>query len=71
MVDATDAVEHGLDRSQHRREKRALAFEHARHEAAERNDERGEDHEIDRDLKPAIDGHGCGPFQNRSGRSRA
>ena len=58
LVDAGDPVEPALDGAEHRRQERPLAFEHARHVAAERHHERGEDHEIDGDLNPAVEGHG-------------
>ena len=58
LVDAGDPVEPALDWAEYRRQERALALEHSRHETAERHDERGEDREIDRDLNPAIEGHG-------------
>ena len=57
LVDAGRAVEEDLDRLQDRRQKCPLALEHAGHEAAERDDKRGEHREIDRDLKPTVDGH--------------
>ena len=57
LVDAGDSVKPALDGAEDRRQERPLALEHPRHEAAERNDERGEDHEIDGDLNPAVEGH--------------
>jgi hypothetical protein len=71
LVDAAGPIEDVLDGTQDRRKECALALEHMRHEPAEGNDERREDHEIDRDLKPAVEGHCRCAFQNRSGRSRA
>ena len=57
LVDASNPVKPALDRAEHRRQERALALEHLRHIAAERHDERGEDHEINGDLNPTIEGH--------------
>ena len=59
IVDARDAVETALDGAEHRCEEGALAFEHARHVAAKRHHDRGEDHEIDGDLNAAVEGHGA------------
>ncbi len=70
LVDAGEAIERHFDRAKDRRQKRALALKDARHVAAKRNDERGEHHEIECDLKPTVDGHDT-PFQNRSGLSKA
>ena len=61
LVDAGDPVKPALDGAKHRRQERALALEDLRHIAAKRHDERGEDHEVDRDLNPAVEGHGGGP----------
>ncbi|MFY9993288.1 MAG: hypothetical protein WAL40_20040, partial [Rhodoplanes sp.] len=41
------------------RKKGSLALEHAGHVTPERGDERGEHYEVNRDLNPAIDGHGA------------
>ena len=57
LVDTCDPVQRDLDRLQDRREEVAFALEHTGHETTEGNDERSEDDEIDRDLKPAIDAH--------------
>ena len=70
FLDAGQAIEAGLDRPKERCQERALALEHLSHEAAERNDECSQDHEIDRYLNPAVDSHD-GVSQNRSGRSSA
>ena len=53
LVDAADPVQRRLNRPKHRGQECALALEDARHVAAERHDERGENREIDRDLNPA------------------
>ena len=58
LVDSGDSIKPALDWAEHRRKERSLALEHPRHETAERNNEGGEDREIDRDLNPAINGHG-------------
>ena len=59
LVDAGNTIKAALDRAENRREKCALALEHAGHEAPERNDESGEDHEINRDLNPTVESHGA------------
>jgi hypothetical protein len=69
-VHARDTIKHAFDRSQDRREERALAVEHARHVPAERLHQRNDDRAVQDDLNPAVDGHGM-TFQNRSGRSSA
>jgi hypothetical protein len=61
LVDAGDPVEPALDGTEHRRQERALALEDLRHIAAERHEECGEDDEVDRDLNPAVEGHGGCP----------
>ena len=58
LVDPGDPVKPALDRAEHGRQERPLALEHSRHVTAERNDEGGEDREIDRDLNPAVECHG-------------
>ena len=58
LVDAAEAIEAGLDRAQHRRQKGALAVEDSRHVPAERLHQCDNDRAIDRDLNPAIDCHG-------------
>src|SRR6185312_10313842 len=63
LVDAADPVEAGLERSQNRREERALTIEDARHVPAERLHQRDHDRAIKYDLNPADDGHCVKPFE--------
>ena len=63
FVDAAEPVEACLDRAQDRREKRALAVEHARHVGAERHHERGHEGAEEQNLNPADDGHDVDPFR--------
>ncbi len=56
-IDAAQAVEQALEWAQHRRQKSTLAGEDARHVTAERLHEQDDDHAIERDLKPTVEGH--------------
>ena len=71
LVDAGDPVDAGLDRTQHRREKRLLAVEHARHVPAERLCERDDDNAEKNDLEPTDHSHGINPSGSASGATAA
>ncbi len=63
FIDAAHPIKRRFDRPQDRRKERALAVEHARHVAAERNHQRGDDRAVEQNLNPADDGHGRRPFR--------
>lgn len=71
LVDAGDPVDAGLDRTQHRREKRLLAVEHARHVPAQRLCKRDNDSAIKNDLEPTDHSHGINPSGLVSGATAA
>ena len=56
-IDARHAIDHPLDRAEHRREERAAALVHRRHEGAQRLDEQHEDAEVERELQESLAGH--------------
>ena len=58
FVDAGGPIEDAFDGAEDGRQERPLAFEHPRHEASERNHERGQHHEIQGNLHPAVGRHG-------------
>jgi len=58
-----EPIQSRFDRPQDRGEKRALTVEHARHVAAERHHQRGDDRAIEQDLNPTDDGHGRDTFR--------
>ncbi len=60
LIDAGNLVDRDFDRSQQRREKRALAGEHMSHVAAEERRRGDNDGAINQNLHPAEDGHGRG-----------
>ncbi|MGY4464381.1 hypothetical protein ACVWWK_000063 [Bradyrhizobium sp. LB9.1b] len=61
LVDAGEPVDAGLDRTQHRRQERPLAVEHARHVPAERLGQRDDDAAEENDLEPTDHSHGINP----------
>ena len=58
FIDAAAPVDRALERAQHRMQKGALAIEDARHVAAEWPGDGDDDHAEERDLDPAVQGHG-------------
>ena len=63
LVDAGGSVEATLDRPHYRRKKGPLAREQAGHETAQRPGQADDDQAVERDLRPAEEGHGTPPLR--------